>query len=181
MGADGLTKTLVELKAQIPDREHVRRLLIDNGGEYVGRYHQVDTYFKVPKGRLKIRELIGLKKAHLIFYEREDVRDPKESKVWKVNIEDPESMKELLSQIFPICAVVDKNREIYMFDGVQVHLDKVEGLGEFLEFEKEVSEDPEAIEEGRRKLEGLLERLDVNVKSLQSKSYCDMVMEETAR
>ena len=172
-----MTKTLVELKAQIPDREPVRQLLINNGGEYVGRYHQVDTYFKVPRGRLKIRELIGLNKAHLIFYEREDVRDPKESKVWKVNIQDPEAMKELLSQIFPICAVVDKNREIYMFDGVQVHLDKVEGLGEFLEFEKEVLDEPEAIREGRRKLESLLERLDINVRNLLSRSYCDMIME----
>ncbi|MEM2122325.1 MAG: class IV adenylate cyclase [Candidatus Bathyarchaeia archaeon] len=168
-----MTKTLVELKAQIPDREHIRRLLLDNGGEYIGRYHQVDTYFKASKGRLKIRELIGLKKAHLIFYEREDVRNPKESKVWKVNIEDPESMKGLLSQIFPVCAVVDKNREIYMFDGVQV-------LGEFLEFEKEVPDEPKAIQEGRRKLEGLLERLEINVKNLQSQSYCDMVMDGEA-
>ncbi|MEM2962065.1 MAG: class IV adenylate cyclase [Candidatus Bathyarchaeia archaeon] len=175
-----MTKTLVELKAQIPDRESVRGLLVNNGGEYVGRYHQVDTYFKVPKGRLKVRELVGLDKAHLIFYEREDVRDPKESRVWKVNIQDPESMKELLSQIFPVCAVVDKNREIYMFDGVQVHLDRVEGLGEFLELEKEVSDEPGAILEGRRKLESLLERLDVNVKNLLSRSYCDMIMEGKA-
>lgn len=173
-----MTKTLVELKAQISDREPVRRLLLNNGGEYVGRYHQIDTYFKVPKGRLKVRELIGLNKSHLIFYEREDIKGPKESKVWKVNIQDPESTKELLSQIFPVCAIVDKDREIYMCNGIQVHLDKVEGLGEFLEFEKEVPDEPEAILRGRRELKDLLEKLEINSRTLQKRSYCDMLMEK---
>ncbi len=172
---------MVELKAQIQDRESVRKLLLNNGGEYIGHYHQVDAYFTVPRGRLKIRELGGLKKAHLIFYEREDVRGPKESRVWKAQVPNPTDMKELLSQVLPICAIVDKDREIYMCNGIQVHLDKVENLGEFLEFEKEVPEEPKAIQQGRVDLQTLLKKLDISVQTLQKKSYCEMIIERQSK
>ncbi len=68
-----------------------------------------------------------------------------------------------------------------MCNGIQVHLDKVENLGEFLEFEKEVPEEPKAIQQGRVDLQTLLKKLDISVQTLQKKSYCEMIIERQSK
>jgi predicted adenylyl cyclase CyaB len=172
-----LAKTTIELKAQITNRDSIRDLLLNNSANYIGRYHQIDTYFKTDRGRLKLRELDGQNRAHLIFLQREDVNGPKESKVWKVEIQDPKSLKELISQVLPINVIIEKDREVYMCNSVQVHLDKVERLGEFLELEKEVQNTPESKGKGREELELLLKKLKVNRQTLQKRAYAELIVD----
>ena len=66
-------------------------------------------------------------------------------------VPDAKAVLEVLGQVFPVKAEVRKTREIYRFQGVQVHLDTVKGLGKFLEFEKVLADESER-DEGRKHL-----------------------------
>lgn len=65
-------------------------------------------------------------------------------------VADPSSMEDILSGLgFEPAATVEKERERYVLDGYTVTLDRVAGLGEFVEVEREAEEgDVESAREG---------------------------------
>ena len=67
----------VEIKAKCSDPDFVRTYLNNAGADFKGTDLQIDTYFNVPEGRLKIRE--GNIENSLIYYQREDNAGPKNS------------------------------------------------------------------------------------------------------
>lgn len=123
----------VEIKAKCSDQAKVKSILESHKADFKGVDHQIDTYFKVPQGRLKLRE--GNIENYLIFYEREDTEGPKQSKVTLYETESNSSLKEILTKSLGVLAVVDKQREIYFIDNVKFHVDTVQGLGNFMEIE----------------------------------------------
>ncbi|MEL6276376.1 MAG: class IV adenylate cyclase, partial [Bacteroidota bacterium] len=125
---------LVEIKARCSDPDKVRQYLLSHHAEFRGVDHQVDTYFKVAKGRLKLRE--GNIERSLIYYERPNQLEPKDSHVSLCKMETiPVGLKEVLSAAIETKVVVDKKREIYFIDNVKFHIDEVKGLGAFVEIE----------------------------------------------
>ena len=64
-----------EIKARCADQEAVRHYLHEHGADFKGTDHQIDTYFDVPEGRLKLRQ--GPIENNLIFYQRADTDGPK--------------------------------------------------------------------------------------------------------
>lgn len=111
----------------------MRKVLDTHKARFVGEDHQVDTYFRVPKGRLKLRE--GTIERALIYYEREDQHGPKASQVLLHTPTHDNTLKALLTTALGIRVVVEKWREIYFVDNVKIHLDRVERLGTFVEIE----------------------------------------------
>lgn len=69
----------IEIKAKCDKPEKVREILKSKKADFRGIDHQVDTYFMVNHGRLKLRE--GKIENHLIYYDREDIEGPKQSNV----------------------------------------------------------------------------------------------------
>lgn len=59
---------------------------------------QDDTYFNVPQGRLKLRREAGAA-AHLIAYERPDLRGQKESRYRIVEVGDASGIEEALAVV----------------------------------------------------------------------------------
>jgi adenylate cyclase class 2 len=166
--------TIVELKAEVENLSAIRSVLIQSQSEKVGVFHQVDTYYEVPKGRFKLREVEGKTQANLIYYEREDLAKPKKNSVFILSIPNPKALKLILEKILKVKSVVDKVREIYIHEGVQVHLDTVKGLGHFIEFERVTSQNPEQQEKDMAKLERLRVRLGISPESLKRLSYSDL-------
>jgi adenylate cyclase, class 2 len=123
----------IEIKAKSSNTDSVRKILISKNARFIGEDHQVDTYFNVPRGRLKLRE--GDIENTLIYYERDDKSDPKESRVILYNAVPGSSLKEILVNSLGTKVVVDKKREIYFIDNVKFHIDKVAALGSFVEIE----------------------------------------------
>ncbi len=173
-----MDKMLVEIKARVPSIDDIRKLIV---GKYrfVGVFHQIDTYYDVPRGRLKIREIEGREGAQLVYYLRENIEGPKKSLVKLANIHDVDSLKSIFDELFGVKVIVDKIREIYLYQGVQVHLDKVEGLGEFIEFELEVDENK--FMNGRKKLQEMMNVLGIKEKWLIKGSYSDLLLEKANR
>lgn len=123
----------IEIKARTIDQEKIRDTLKSNNARYIGIDRQVDTYFNVSSGRLKLRE--GNIENHLIHYARENKSGPKRSSVLLYKYSPDQNLKEILTVSLGILAVVYKEREIYFIDNVKFHLDNVKGLGTFVEIE----------------------------------------------
>jgi len=125
--------TNIEIKARCTNQESIRNILKTGNAEFKGLDHQVDSYFKVNSGRLKLRE--GSIENALIHYNREDKYDAKESDVILYQNSKNSLLKELLIRALGLLVTVDKEREIYYIGNVKFHLDKVKDLGEFIEIE----------------------------------------------
>jgi predicted adenylyl cyclase CyaB len=165
-----VAKHLVELKARYEDLGKARALL--TGAEHVATVRQVDTYFALGERRLKLRAVEGTKEGQLIYYERPDIAGVKGSRVLLAPLTDTKAVREILTRVFPAKAEVKKTREIYRFQGVQVHLDTVRGLGNFLEFEKVLGDSSEA-EVGRKHLESMKAYFQIPDEDLMTSSYSD--------
>ena len=126
----------VEIKAKCEDitmRNKIRTILREKSAQRAELDHQIDTYFKVNNGRLKLRE--GNIENYLVFYEREDKAGPKESNVRLLANQSESPLKEMLSSSLGILVTVDKTREIYFIDNIKFHIDQVNVLGWFVEIE----------------------------------------------
>lgn len=165
-------KHLVELKARYEDLGKARALL--SGAERVGSFRQVDTYFSLGDRRLKLRSVQGKREGQLVYYERPDEGGVKESLVLLADLPDAAAVLDILRRAFPVKAEVRKVREVFRLEGVQVHLDSVEGLGKFLEFEKLVSGETERAA-GRAQLETLVRYFQIDAEDVMASSYSDLL------
>jgi len=132
--ADGTSRKNLELKARIDDAEAAEARAQRLGAEDGGLLRQVDTYFKAPNGRLKLREINGIE-AMLIAYDRPEDQAQRYSQFRVVAVGDPASMKAVLTEAMGLRGTVAKRRHLYLWNDCRIHLDQVEGLGAFLEFE----------------------------------------------
>jgi len=172
---NGVEHRLMELKARVPDLNGLREKLIALKAEPLGTFRQIDTYFETPRGRLKLREVEGSDMAMLVYYEREDIAGPRRSNAFILEIPRPTAFKRLLKKALKARAVVDKVREIYRYEGTQIHLDTVKNLGTFIEFERKTAPDSHAVKRGKETLEKLMEKLGVGREKLEELSYGDLV------
>lgn len=166
---------MIELKAKVADHEFLRKKLSVLAARYVGTFRQTDLYFKVPEGRLKLREVEGDSTVELIYYERENSKGPKRDDAFILRIQEPEDLKKILKKILTPLTVTEKVREIYQYRGTKIHLDTVKKLGKFVEFERQTSDDPKAVEKDRQILEKLMKKLDIDPSNLESLSYSDLL------
>ncbi|MFH1608641.1 MAG: class IV adenylate cyclase [Patescibacteria group bacterium] len=123
----------IEIKAKCSDFKKIRKILISQKADFKGIDHQIDTYFKINNGRLKLRE--GNIENDLIFYNRENKKGPKKSEVILLKNNPKSSLKKILEASLGKLIVVDKHREIFFIKNVKFHLDKVKNLGTFVEIE----------------------------------------------
>lgn len=162
----------IEIKARCDDLDAIRRILEKHGARHVGRDHQVDTYFTVPDGRLKLRE--GTIETALIHYLREDEAGPKASHVALYHPRETGPLKEVLTRALGVDTVVDKERDIYFLENVKIHLDRVTGLGEFVEIEAIDMDGSRGEEQLRRQCETWMEILGIREDRLIRRSYREM-------
>jgi len=172
---DSSEDRLVELKAKVINLDLARKQLANLEASKVGTLHQIDTYFDVPEGRLKLRKIEGKREAELIYYQREDVTGPKRSKVFILKIRKPEPFKVFFDKVLEKKVIVDKKREIYRYRGTLIHLDTVKGLGNFIEFERKTKGSAEAFNKDKRVLEELMRNLGIEERNLIKGSYGDLL------
>lgn len=133
-GADGARRKNLELKAPLADAAAAEALCRSLGAVDGGLLRQLDTYFGAPRGRLKLRELNGIE-AQLIGYVRHEAAAQRYSHFRVVSVADPAGMKALLTETMGLRGTVAKRRRLYLWNDCRIHLDQVEGLGSFVEFE----------------------------------------------
>jgi predicted adenylyl cyclase CyaB len=163
----------LELKARCADPRAAAAAATALGAIGQGTLVQTDTYFQVSQGRLKLREHENAR-AELIWYARSDSVEFRESDYHVVPVPNPAELKIVLESALGLRGQVRKRRELYLWHNVRIHLDQVEQLGAFIEFEAVLDEqNDEALS---------LERLDILARMLAVKdedriaqSYSDLL------
>lgn len=169
----------IEIKARCNDHEKVRLILKSYDADFKGTDHQVDTYFRVNKGRLKLRE--GNIENSLIFYARENKKGPKQSNVILLKTSPKSSFKEILESSLGALVVVDKQREIYFIKNVKFHIDTVKFLGTFIEIEAIDSNGAFGKEELLEQCQRYLKAFGIAKRDLISSSYSDLLLQIKAK
>lgn len=125
----------VELKARLDDPAAAEAVCRRLGAVDQGEEEQTDTYFSLGRYRLKLRESSS-GKHWLIGYSRADLAEARRSQYRLTPVPNPGALKATLSRQWGVKAVVVKRRRWFLWEGrVRIHLDQVEGLGSYLEFE----------------------------------------------
>ena len=126
-----------EAKFECDDLDEAERRAKQLGAAFAGELVQTDTYFRVPQGRLKVREQHAPEaNAELIEYFREDSPQIRLSRYERTPLPDPqETIATLTERYGRPCAIVRKRRRLYLIGAARIHLDAVEDLGQFVEIE----------------------------------------------
>ncbi len=124
----------VELKATDPDPERTLAACRELGASDEGELWQRDTYFAVAQGGLKLREQEpGV--PHLVQFARADRPQQRESRYRLAAVADGAATRAALEAALGVTCVVEKRRRLLLWNDVRIHLDRVEGLGAFVELE----------------------------------------------
>ncbi len=126
-----------------------------------------------PKGRLKLR-ILAADRAQLVYYERPDQDGPKRSNYFIFETSNPDPLKETLTLALGVRGVVRKTRYLYLAGQTRIHLDDVEGLGQFMELEV-VLQDGQSDAEGQAIAGDLMYRLGIKTQDLLEGAYMDLI------
>ncbi|MCK4283357.1 MAG: class IV adenylate cyclase [Candidatus Brocadiae bacterium] len=162
----------VEVKARVADLSAIRRraeALSDGPCEVLD---QDDTFFRVPEGRLKLR-VLGSGRAELITYRRADRAGPGESHYLIASADRPAALREVLSSALGAIGTVRKRRTVFRAGQVRIHLDEVEGLGDFVELEV-VLREGQPVDQGKKIARSFMEKLGICEADLVEGAYLDL-------
>lgn len=161
-----------EIKARVDDLEAMsaRAAALATEGPLV--IEQDDTFFVCASGRLKLRDF-GDGSGELIFYRRADQRGPKESSYLRSRTTTPAELRESLALACGRAGRVVKRRTVYLVGRTRVHLDRVAGLGDFVELEV-VLRDDEPFAAGELEAKALMARLGIADDDLVAAAYVDL-------
>lgn len=168
--------TNLEVKAKIPNIEQGIAIANSLKLKFIEILNQVDTYFVVPKGRLKLREINDVD-GELIYYERDEYSNHRQSKFEVYKTKDPSLLRLILEQAFGVQNIVSKKRYLYMFNDTRIHIDNVSNLGSFLEFE--VPMNSVIIEEPQATMQFLIQSFHLNETDFIKRSYLDLIQSKS--
>ncbi len=168
----------IEIKARARDFVRIQSRAEKLSDTPVQVIPQEDIFFNVEQGRLKLR-ILGQDRSQLIYYTRPDQQGPKRSDYHITHSADPYNLKRVLELAYGIRGVVRKTRYLYLVGQTRVHLDDVEGLGQFMELEV-VLDDGQTDAEGQGIAEDLMSVLGVERGDLIDGAYMDLLEKPSA-
>ena len=164
----------VEIKARLPGSIESllpRARALADGPEVL--IEQDDTFFTCARGRLKLRDF-GDGTGELIHYERADTEGPKLSDYVRAPTSDPAALREALTRAQGTQGRVRKTRWLLMVGQTRVHLDRVQGLGDFMELEV-VLRDGQSAADGEAIAERLMGELGIAREQRVAGAYLDLL------
>lgn len=168
----------IEIKANIRCIEQLRPIAAAiSDGEPV-EILQDDTFFPCTTGRLKLRAFedgTGV----LIFYQRADEKGPKKSFFTTAPTQMADELRQTLTLAYGQSGRVKKQRTLLTVGRTRIHLDRVEGLGDYLELEVLMADD-EAAEAGEQEAYATMARLGVQQSQLVERAYVDLLADKAA-
>jgi len=175
-GGEPRLRRNIELKARCSDLASARAAVEAFGARPSGVLEQLDTYFHCQHGRLKLRETAGVTPAELIWYDRSNEAKVRPSDYRLVAVANPAELKAALTDALGIRGDVRKRRQLLMWHNARIHLDDVEGLGSFVEFEVPVRDDTDDAA-AKLKLDALILDLGLHWDDCIRASYVDLIKE----
>jgi adenylate cyclase class 2 len=169
----------IEVKSPCDDLAKVERMLKDRQVHLLDELKQVDTYYSHPcrdfgetDEALRLRVENGVPILHYKGPKLD--RETKTREEIGMDIPDPAALKAVLDRLgFKEVTKVVKFRRTYLVGKVEVALDRVEGLGDFVELEFR----GEDMEEGKRDIFAL--RDELGLKGNERRSYLELLHEKS--
>lgn len=158
----------LELKVKLKSFYKVKKKLKDINAKNIKLLNQKDVYYKSKGKLLKLRIENG--EESLIKY----TRDEKGTRFsnYEVLYFAKGKGEKFFGDIFPIEAVVEKKRQLFMYDNTRVHLDAVKGLGYFLELETLVINGKA---DAKKRFNFIVDALELDLNMQIRKSYRDLI------
>jgi predicted adenylyl cyclase CyaB len=165
----------IEIKARISSVAEVLPAAQRLAESPAQRIEQDDTFFALApgRGRLKLRQFAD-GNAELIHYHRPDTGEAKASDYVRVPAPDPAALREALARSCGVLGRVQKTRTLLVVGASRIHLDQVQGLGDFMELEV-VLADGETDSEGARVAEDLMHQLGLSDAPRLAGAYLDLL------
>lgn len=169
-----------EIKFPVENYNQIKKKALSLRGKFQSQNQyaeaQKDYYYKVKTARLKLR-IINNNFGSLIFYDRPEEESKRISEYLLVRTKDHNELKEILDNLFDELVVVQKKREVFIYDNIRIHLDKVKNLGVFLEFEVIFS----SLEKAKKQMKDMIEHFGLDENVFIKNSYSDMLLKETKK
>lgn len=163
----------LEIKVPVKNLKKFIAIVEKEGGEKIYSSRQVDVYYKLKYGRLKVRNSSGEKS--IIFYRRIEHGSERWSDFEVMKVENPEEWINFFDKFLIRLVVVDKHRTLYHFKNTRIHFDKVKGLGNFIELETKVVN---GMQKARKEFQQMLELLKLNPEEQILNSYSDLILKK---
>jgi len=172
----------VEIKARVSDMAALKQTAEKLADQPFRKFKQLDHFYHSPNGRFKLRSIIEENRENihqLIFYKRSDEDGPKlsEYEIMPVSTSDFTSMDNMLYRACGRVGTVKKTRHLYMAGQTRIHIDEVEGLGNFMELEVVLDED-QSTEKGESIANKLMEQLSIEKNDLVTGAYLDLILKQ---
>lgn len=162
----------LEIKVKVSNLLEIKNIALSINAKYSESLRQIDTYFHVAHGRLKLRE-INESHAELIYYDREESFRQRLSSFEQYPTKNPSLMKRLLIQACGMRGIISKRREVFLLNNdTRIHFDEVDGLGEFIEFEIPAID----LDLARKKMEFLIKQFRIRESDFIRPSYIDLMI-----
>ncbi|MEQ1554351.1 MAG: class IV adenylate cyclase [Ferruginibacter sp.] len=165
----------IEFKAKINDLVALEQKLQSLNPIFIGEDNQIDTYYTVQLGRLKLRE--GNIENALIWYNRQNIVGPKQSDILLYKHLPDKTLKDILGKLHSIKIIVEKKRRIYFVENVKIHFDIVENLGTFLEVEAIDNTGDVEIEKLQEQCNYFAHFFGIEQSNYMKNSYSDMLVD----
>lgn len=132
--------------------------------------NQIDVYYSVPNGLLKLRIENG--NESLIFYNRNENDKNRWSDFEFLEFANSNGEK-FFNNLFDVEVIVKKKRKLFYYDDTRIHLDKVNNLGNFLELETLVINGKS---DAKKRFAKIISLLKLDESKQIRKSYRDLLM-----
>lgn len=163
----------LEIKVPIKNLKKLTKIVENEGGKLIYSSRQIDVYYKVNNGRLKVRNSSGEKSV--IYYERIEDGSERWSNFEVIKVDDPNVWIKFFDKFLQRLVVVDKQRTLYHLLNTRIHFDKVKGLGDFVELETKVTNGKK---KARQEFSMILDLLDLNPENQILNSYSDLILQK---
>lgn len=162
----------LEFKIKLSNHKKVLEEINKLKAVFVDTINQKDIYYRHPDCLLKLR--IEGERQTLIYYHRNEMSNKRWSDYKIIHLTNANAEK-YFAGIFKTEAIVQKKRDLYLYDNTRIHLDKVKGLGYFLELETLVlSGNNDAV----RRFNFILNELKLDTKKELRTSYRNLIMQK---
>jgi predicted adenylyl cyclase CyaB len=133
-------------------------------------------YYKVGGQRLKLR-IINDKSGHLVYYDRKDTTEKRVSKYLLADTGNPIEMDRILKKFLKVQLIVNKEREIFTARNLRIHLDRIKGVGIFLEFEIIY----DSLDDAKEMMRNLMKHFQFKKSDFIKESYSDLVLKKKTK
>ena len=162
----------IEIKAVLMNRVAAEAIAARLSGSEPQTFFQEDFFFACDGARLKLR-VFAPDRGELIRYERADRAETRRSDYVIAHTSDPANLLDILTATLGRVGAVRKIRTLYLIGQTRVHLDRVEGLGEFMELEVVLRPEQSGLE-GQRIAAELLTEFGIRQEQMIAEAYVDL-------